>query len=69
MFYTILNNRIIHLESQNLTYWKHMKQSLYYCYLSTIASLSFFIHAIFPCVFEYTGSFLIYKLYDNMDSN
>ena len=45
-----------HPEKVGETYFKHMKQSMYLAMMSLVCFIVFFIHAIFPMIFQTTGS-------------
>lgn len=45
-----------HLEEKRVGYLRHMCRAFYYSLISLKASFAFFVHAIYPDVFETTGS-------------
>jgi hypothetical protein len=45
-----------HLERINKGYFEHFVHAMSYCFISLSASFYFFIHAIYPDVFEFDGS-------------
>ena len=45
-----------HLSDNDISYFEHLKRSMKYSGKSIKASFFFFIHAIFPNVFETNGS-------------
>ena len=45
-----------HLERINKGYFEHFFHAMSYCFISLSASFYFFIHAIYPDVFEFDGS-------------
>ena len=45
-----------HLERINKGYFEHFFHAMSYCFISLSASFYFFIHAIYPDVFESDGS-------------
>lgn len=51
-----------HLKENNITYYNHFKRSMIFSYKSLQASLCFFIHAIYPNIYEDTGSQIIIEL-------
>jgi len=57
---------ISHLKYAKQTYFCHLKDTLYYSYLSTKASIIFIIHGLFPFILTHKGSEIIFKLNDNI---
>lgn len=53
-----------HLMDTEQTYSSHFFHAMYYSYTSFKASAYFFIHAIYPDFFEFSGSKTIYDLYN-----
>ncbi len=53
-----------HLILNEQTYFSHFKNSMLYSYISLKASFYFFIHGIYPDIFEFNGSKTIYTLYN-----
>ncbi len=51
-----------HLQNNNISYFYHMKNSLYYSFQSLKAGVIFAVHSIYPDIFQYTGSEVISKL-------
>ncbi len=51
-----------HLREVNLSYYDHLFVSLGYAKEAMTAAIVFFIHGLFPDVFETTGSNIIDKL-------
>lgn len=45
-----------HLERINKRYVEHFVHAMSYCFISLSASFYFFIHGIYPDVFEFDGS-------------
>lgn len=52
-----------HLENANQTYFEHFKDSFTYFILSLKASYYFLAHAIYPDIYETSGSSQIYEIY------
>lgn len=52
-----------HLKEKRVTYAKHACRALYYSFQSIKAGIIFAIHAIYPDVFEKTGSDTIVYLH------
>lgn len=52
-----------HLQDVDQSYFEHLKDSLYYCYLSLKASYYFLLHGIYPDIYTSAGSRQIYDLY------
>lgn len=48
-----------HLRREKCTYYNHFLRSMSFCIRSLQASFYFFIHAIYPDVFQYSGSRII----------
>ena len=55
-----------HPKNVCLTYWQHMKFSLYLSYKFFIASIVAFIHAIYPDIFITNSSDIIKELSHEM---
>lgn len=55
-----------HLETVDENYFEHAGHALKFSITLAIAAVVCFIHAIFPFLFEKTGSNIIKKLYDSM---
>jgi len=53
---------IYHLKYAKQTYLSHLKDALYYSYLSTKASIIFIIHGIVPCILTHKGGTIINNL-------
>jgi hypothetical protein len=51
-----------HLNENKISYFCHMKNSLYYSMQSFKACIIFIFHAIYPDSFQYTGSAIISEL-------
>ena len=51
-----------HLDQVNQTYLTHFYDAISYSYISMKASFCFFVHSIYPDLFEYEGSQLIENL-------
>lgn len=56
-----------HLETNNQTYFQHMKDAMFLSGNSLLASMAFFIHAAVPCSFEHTGSRIVNKIHNFID--
>jgi len=54
--------RSSHLLKVKQTYIEHLYDALYYSYLSFKASICFFIHSLFPDLFEFDGSRIVKEL-------
>ena len=52
-------NSISHIKENNTTYFVHMRRALSLSFKSLQASIALFVHAMYPNIFEYTGSNLI----------
>lgn len=52
-------NFISHIKENNTTYFVHMRRALSLSFKSLQASIALFVHAMYPNIFEYTGSNLI----------
>lgn len=52
-------NSISHIKENNTTYFVHMRRALSLSFKSIQASIALFVHAMYPNIFEYTGSNLI----------
>ena len=52
-------NSISHIKENNTTYFVHMRRALRVSFKSLQASIALFVHAMYPNIFEYTGSNLI----------
>lgn len=52
-----------HLTIAKQTYFDHLQDALYYSFLSLKASCLFFIHGLFPDIFETAGSDQIQNIY------
>lgn len=51
-----------HLINKNITYFEHLKRTLYYASISFYAGFVFIIHGIYPDTLENHGSNAIKKL-------
>ena len=51
-----------HLTRVKQTYWEHFFDAILFSFIAFKASLYFFVHAIFPDLFEFDGSREIDKL-------
>lgn len=60
-------NSISHIKENNTTYFVHMRRALSLSFKSLKASVSLFIHAMYPNMFEYTGSNLIKECITEFD--
>ncbi len=60
-------NSISHIKDNNTTYFVHIRRSLSLSFKSLQASIALFIHAIYPNIFEYTGSSLIKECVKEFD--
>lgn len=58
-----------HLREVNLTYLGHLKQASVFCVGCAAASCVLFVHAVFPFVFEKTGSRIIVSLHSKMNAH
>lgn len=52
-------NSISHIKEKNTTYFVHMRRALSLSFKTLQASIALFVHAMYPNIFEYTGSNLI----------
>lgn len=60
-------NSISHIKENNTTYFVHMRRALSLSFKSIQASIALFVHAIYPNIFEYTGSNLIKECMKEFD--
>ena len=51
-----------HLTRVKQTYWQHFFDAISYSFMAFKASVCFFIHAIWPDLFEFDGSNMIANL-------
>lgn len=51
-----------HLKKIGMSYFQHMRQAFLYSFTAFEAGFIFFIHGIFPHIFETTGSEIINNL-------
>jgi hypothetical protein len=58
-----------HLEEVGETYFEHGRHALSFSFFMLLGSVACFVHALFPFLFEKTGSGLIERLYDKMVIN
>jgi hypothetical protein len=56
-----------HLNEQNLTYSEHFIRAFKLSLRSGLASLVFFIHALFPFIFEIYGSVTISSIHNDIN--
>jgi hypothetical protein len=56
----------IHLENEKICYFKHFKRALKLSLMCLQASFYLFIHAIYPDVYEYTGTQIIKNINNNI---
>ena len=56
-----------HPEEQNMTYFEHLKHACCYSVQALGCSLVFMVHGILPCLFEKTGSVMVYRLHDRLN--
>jgi hypothetical protein len=54
--------RCEHLRKQRMSYCTHLQTAFGYSYYSAKAAITFFIHGLFPFVFETTGSNIIHGI-------
>lgn len=47
---------IQHLQENNQSYFQHMKDAFSLAGKSFLATISFFVHGVFPMIFTHTGS-------------
>jgi len=55
-----------HLEKIKMGYFEHMSQAFLYSFAAFEAGIIFFIHGLFPDIFETTGSEIIHDLYSKL---
>lgn len=55
----MVNKLTKHLKENNITYAGHFGRSLSFSFIAFCASVIFLVHAIFPFLFETTGSTII----------
>lgn len=60
-------NSISHIKENNTTYFVHMRRALSLSFKSLRASIALFVHAMYPNIFEYTGSNLIKECMKEFD--
>jgi hypothetical protein len=53
-----------HLIKANQTYFEHFQDSLFYFRKSLKATFYFFVHALYPDLFEFSGSKEIFELHE-----
>lgn len=56
----------LHLQFRRQSYFSHFRQAIKYSMLTCKASFCFFIHAIYPDVFQHTGSDIIVGINDEI---
>ena len=56
-----------HPEEQNMTYFEHLKHACCYSVQALGCSLVFMVHGFVPCLFEKTGSVMVYRLHDRLN--
>jgi hypothetical protein len=56
-----------HPEEQNMTYFEHLKHACSYSVQALGCSLVFMVHGFVPCLFEKTGSVMVYRLHDRLN--
>ena len=54
--------KFCHLEKVNQNYLTHFNDAIFYSFISMKASFCFFIHSIYPDLFEFDGSQIIENL-------
>jgi hypothetical protein len=55
-----------HPEEQKMTYFEHLKHACSYSVQALGCSLVFMVHGFVPCLFEKTGSIMVYRLHDRL---
>ena len=60
-------NSISHIKENNTTYFVHMRRAFSLSLKTLQASIALFIHAVYPNIFEYTGSSLIKECIKEFD--
>jgi len=60
-------NSISHIKENNTTYFVHMRRALSLSLKTLSASIALFIHAVYPNIFEYTGSNIIKECVKEFD--
>jgi hypothetical protein len=63
---TIKSKETNHLAFAGQTYTQHFKASMKYSWMSLKASLSFFVHAVYPNTLRHTGSDIIAVVNDTL---
>ncbi|MDH3691872.1 MAG: DUF6356 family protein [Gammaproteobacteria bacterium] len=58
-----------HLDDVGETYFQHLGHAMSFARAMFLGSLACFLHALFPFLFEKTGSGCISRLYDKMVIN
>lgn len=56
-----------HLQKVKQTYFEHFFDGMYYCGISLKSSFYFFIHSLWPDLFEFDGSNTIKNLNDILE--
>ena len=56
-----------HPEEQKMTYFEHLKHACSYSVQALGCSLIFMVHGFVPCLFEKTGSVMVYHLHDRLN--
>lgn len=62
MFQQIQEKFKEHPKNVGETYGEHFKNATYFCVCSLVCSVIFFVHAVFPFLFETTGGCLVTHL-------
>lgn len=58
-----------HLEGKRISYCKHLGYAWYYSFLSFKASITFFIHGLYPDWFQTSGSDTILSLQHTIEKH
>lgn len=63
---SILQRFLEHPSAHQMTYTEHLRRALYLSYRMGKASMAMLIHAVFPMVFQTTGSDAIRELHEEI---
>ena len=58
-----------HLRDVNETYFQHFRHAMYFSLQMMLSAIACAIHAVFPFLFEHTGSKRVAQLYNDMFVN
>jgi hypothetical protein len=61
--------RFRHLKEKRLSYCEHLTHAFYYSFASCKAAIFFFIHGLYPDVFETAGSDTLREVIHRLDGS